>query len=541
MRVSIKNWGSSKGLRLPKQILEDLKWNGEDLELNVKNGKLIAQKVFLKNGIYDPENPDHLMIGNVASKPFFVDISEPESCHLLISGRDDLVEQLKQQIRHKDIGHEIKTIKLGTKEAITELGKVANSIHESLDIMDAGKSNYVGQKRLFLFIDRKDQRTPTSDELTPLIYIASYGRRYGIHLVISQKNNDNSILSERLYANIPFRVSYDVLTRTTIAYYPKGVLMLRDEKKSENKPKKLLQRLSGGLTENLKPKWETDVVNNWPSALIKSGIARTAIQEAFKGNESMSPLSAIFGVDSSSEPIIKDLATVSSLMLGGTPGSGKTVGLHQIILTIMKHTTPEQVKFILNDSSHREFESYKGNPFLTCDPIETIDKTLKVLQELVTTQEKRLERFKEYSVDNMIDYNQIPFLNSIPFVIFVADDLLEIINAPECGDEARELIHDLIANSSKSGIRFIFNSMIDERVVFDKDIITESHAIICYRSGNAVQSNFLLGSSGAESLKGFGDSLVKWSDNSDIERVQALYFSNEDVKRINEHIKATLE
>lgn len=280
-------------------------------------------------------------------------------------------------------------------------------------------------------------------------------------------------------------------------------------------------------------------VSNWPAELLDSEETKLIIDKAFTDVENLSPLSAIIGINDYKQPVIKDFATAPHVKIGGSAGSGKTVAMHQFILTIMKHAAPEEVRFILSDFKKVEFTAYKDNPFLLTEPLTDIDMTKKALEGLVTIMDRRLSAFEKTRAKNIEMFNKLQYINNgikMPYILFVVDELSDLVLNSEEGEKINDLLRKIASLSRQVGIHLMVGTWSPTHDVLDDSLKANLPATICYSFTREIDSYRLLGEPSAVDLNGHGDSLVKWTGSSESERVKTLYFSNTEIKKINDYL-----
>ncbi len=257
------------------------------------------------------------------------------------------------------------------------------------------------------------------------------------------------------------------------------------------------------------------------------------------------PLEAAFGRDSEGKPIVVDLATLPHLLVAGTTGSGKSVMLNSIVMSILMRATPEQVRLIMVDPKRVEFTGYAGLPHLYVPVVTEPRQAASALQWGVTEMERRLKVFEHYKVRDIKSYNKVikgeKFEDSenkpvhMPYFVIVIDELADlmmvagkdvessIVRIAQLGRAAG--IHLIVATQRPSAdvVTGLIKANIDNRVALSVD--------------NGMNSRIILDQTGAERLLGNGDMLIKLRGRRP-KRAQGCYVSDEEIEKTVEFIRS---
>lgn len=265
--------------------------------------------------------------------------------------------------------------------------------------------------------------------------------------------------------------------------------------------------------------------------------AYTNFMKAFIGKNNMPPLLALVGVDTEGVPRLYDLATAPHLLTAGTTGSGKSVGLNMIYVSVILHNTPDEVKFIIIDPKKTEFTPYKRSPYLYTDVITDMDGAKNAFNAVVTEMERRNSLFEKIGVRNLQTYNQkVAPEDREPYLILIADEVADLIMTN--GDEVEDSMQRLGQKARSAGILIHIATQTPRADIIKGKIKANLPSQIVYKVANSIESDIAIGESGAERLLGKGDTYVKWSDNPSLVRVQGVFLTDEN---INDIIDSTIK
>lgn len=265
--------------------------------------------------------------------------------------------------------------------------------------------------------------------------------------------------------------------------------------------------------------------------------AYTNYKKAFIGKKNLPPLQALVGVDTEGVPRTYDLATAPHILTAGTTGSGKSVGINMIYLSIILHNSPDDVKFIIIDPKKTEFTPYKKSPYLYTDVITDMDGAKNAFNAVVTEMERRNSLFEEIGVRNLQTYNQkVSPDKREPYLILIADEVADLIMTN--GDEVEDSMQRLGQKARSAGILIHIATQTPRADIIKGKIKANLPSQIVYKVANNIESDIAIGESGAERLLGKGDTYVKWSDNPSLVRVQGVFLTDEN---INDIIDSTIQ
>ena len=304
-------------------------------------------------------------------------------------------------------------------------------------------------------------------------------------------------------------------------------------------------------TEQMKENLESDLGKQDINITLKAGQiiiqipldnkitadAYTNYKKAFIGKKNLPPLQALVGVDTEGNPRTYDLATAPHILTAGTTGSGKSVGINMIYLSIILHNSPDEVKFIIIDPKKTEFTPYKKSPYLYTDVITDMDGAKNAFNAVVTEMERRNSLFEQIGVRNLQTYNQkVSPDKREPYLILIADEVADLIMTN--GDEVEDSMQRLGQKARSAGILIHIATQTPRADIIKGKIKANLPSQIVYKVANSIESDIAIGESGAERLLGKGDTYVKWSDNPSLVRVQGVFLTDEN---INDIIDSTIK
>ncbi len=236
-------------------------------------------------------------------------------------------------------------------------------------------------------------------------------------------------------------------------------------------------------------------------------------------------------------PIIGDLASMPHLLIAGTTGSGKSVCINTIILSLLYRHTPDKCKFILIDPKMLELSTYEGIPHLLCPVITEAKKAASVLGWVVKEMESRYRLMTKEGVRNIDSYNtkhKIP----MPYIVVVVDEMSDLMLV--AGKEIENYIQKLSQMARAAGIHIIMATQRPSVDVITGTIKANFPTRISFQVTSKIDSRTILGEQGAEQLLGKGDMLYMSSANK-IVRIHAPFVSDNEIEKINNFLSSQAE
>jgi len=255
----------------------------------------------------------------------------------------------------------------------------------------------------------------------------------------------------------------------------------------------------------------------------------------FKKKEIKLPIA--LGKNISGTPIVSDLASMPHLLIAGTTGSGKSVCINTIILSILYRHTPERCKFILIDPKMLELSTYEGIPHLLCPVITEAKKAASVLGWVVKEMESRYRLMTKEGVRNIDGYNSKHKL-PMPYIVVVVDEMSDLMLV--AGKEIENYIQKLSQMARAAGIHIIMATQRPSVDVITGTIKANFPTRISFQVTSKIDSRTILGEQGAEQLLGKGDMLFMSSANR-ILRIHAPFVSDDEIEKINNFLRSQAE
>ena len=284
--------------------------------------------------------------------------------------------------------------------------------------------------------------------------------------------------------------------------------------------------------------------------------------------EFSSPLTIALGKDIAGNPIVADLQKMPHLLIAGTTGSGKSVGINAMIISLLYKSTPKDVRMILIDPKMLELSVYGGIPHLLCPVVTDMKEAANALRWCVVEMERRYKLMSKLKVRNLKGLNQKiedaiasgqpikdplfdpkkevqtteniepPDLEPLPNIVVVVDELADMMIT--VGKKVEQLISRLAAKARASGIHIIMATQRPSVDVITGTIKANFPTRISFQVSSKIDSRTILGEQGAEQLLGKGDMLYMSSANKII-RIHAPFVSDEEINKVNDFVRSQAE
>ncbi len=254
--------------------------------------------------------------------------------------------------------------------------------------------------------------------------------------------------------------------------------------------------------------------------------------EKFKKNEIKLPIA--LGKNISGIPIIGDLATMPHLLIAGTTGSGKSVCINTIILSLLYKYTPEKCNLILIDPKMLELSAYEGIPHLLCPVITEAKKATAALGWAVKEMESRYKLMTSVGVKNIDGYNS-KHKKHMPYIVVIVDEMSDLMLI--AGKEIENYIQRLSQMARAAGIHIIMATQRPSVDVITGTIKANFPTRISFQVSSKIDSRTILGEQGAEQLLGKGDMLFMSSANRII-RIHAPFVSESEIEKVNSFLRS---
>ncbi len=243
------------------------------------------------------------------------------------------------------------------------------------------------------------------------------------------------------------------------------------------------------------------------------------------------------GKNISGLPVIGDLTSMPHLLIAGTTGSGKSVCINTIILSLLYKHPPEKCKFILIDPKMLELSTYEGVPHLLCPVITEAKKAASVLGWVVKEMESRYRLMTKEGVRNIDGYNS-KHKHPMPYIVVIVDEMSDLMLV--AGKEIESYIQKLSQMARAAGIHIIMATQRPSVDVITGTIKANFPTRISFQVTSKIDSRTILGEQGAEQLLGKGDMLYMSSANR-IVRIHAPYVSENEIEKINNFLRSQEE
>lgn len=274
-------------------------------------------------------------------------------------------------------------------------------------------------------------------------------------------------------------------------------------------------------------------------------------------NDSHSLLTLALGKDIAGKPVVADLAKMPHCLVAGTTGSGKSVGINAMILSLLYKATPEQVRLIMIDPKMLELSIYEGIPHLLCPVVTDMRQAGAALNWAVGEMERRYKLMSKLGVRNLAGYNKKiddaiareepignPFsltpeapepLQKIPLVVILIDELADLMMV--VGKKVEELIARIAQKARAAGIHLILATQRPSVDVITGLIKANVPTRMSFQVSSKIDSRTILDQMGAEALLGMGDMLFLAPGTGLPVRVHGAFVSDEEVHRVVEHLR----
>ncbi len=262
--------------------------------------------------------------------------------------------------------------------------------------------------------------------------------------------------------------------------------------------------------------------------------------ELFK--KSASPLTLALGKDIVGKPFITDLKKLPHLLIAGTTGSGKSVGINSMVVSLLYRNAPDKLKLMMIDPKMLEFSIYNDIPHLLTPVITNSKQAVVALSNMVTEMERRYKLMSQYKTKNIEGFNkkaQKEGLEELPYIVVIIDELADLMMTS--GKDVEYSIARLAQMARAAGIHLIVATQRPSVDVVTGLIKANLPARISFRVGQKIDSKVILDSFGAESLLGRGDMLFTPPGANGLIRLHAPWVSEQEIEQIVEFLKAQKE
>lgn len=257
--------------------------------------------------------------------------------------------------------------------------------------------------------------------------------------------------------------------------------------------------------------------------------------------KSRSRVTLALGKDISGAPYVSDLAKMPHLLVAGATGTGKSVAVNAMILSVLFKATPEDVRFLMVDPKMLELSAYEGIPHLITPVITDPKKAANALRHIVAEMGRRYKLMAERGAKNIDKYNQMvedggkEDEKKLPFIVVIIDELADLMMTS--GKDVEECLVRLSQMARASGIHLLIATQRPSVDVVTGLIKTNFPARIAFQLPSRTDSRTILDAGGAETLLGQGDMLFLPPGTSKLQRVHGAYVSEAEIKKVTEFWK----
>ncbi|MBI5230886.1 MAG: DNA translocase FtsK 4TM domain-containing protein [Coriobacteriales bacterium] len=258
------------------------------------------------------------------------------------------------------------------------------------------------------------------------------------------------------------------------------------------------------------------------------------------------PLMLAIGKDVAGEGVLDDLATMPHLLIGGTTGSGKSVAINAMLMSMLMRSTPAECRLILIDPKRVELSLYNGVPHLYVPVVTEPKEAASALAWAVQEMERRLKALQKAGARNIGAYNSLvqkdkagEGAEEMPYLVIVIDELADLMMV--AAKEVEDSICRIAQLARAAGIHLIVATQRPEANVVTGLIKANITNRIAFKVASALDSRVILDQSGAEKLVGLGDMLFSTTSSSKPRRIQGCYVSEPEIEAVVEHLKQQSE
>ena len=271
-------------------------------------------------------------------------------------------------------------------------------------------------------------------------------------------------------------------------------------------------------------------------------LADVLLSEEFEDFDGKLPLN--LGVDIVGRPVIQDLVSMPHLLVAGSTGSGKSVGLNAMLAGLLCKLRPDQLRLILIDPKRLEFSPFADIAHLIFPIITNPRKAAPVLKWLVQEMEDRYEKMAQAGVRNIVEYQKLAQdkpdeFDNMPFIVLMIDELADLMMV--AGKEVETQIARIAQMARAAGIHMIAATQRPSVDVVTGLIKVNFPSRVAYRVSSKIDSRTIIDAQGAEKLLGKGDLLYMNSSSSDLKRIHGAYICEKEIESLTSHLRAQAE
>lgn len=263
------------------------------------------------------------------------------------------------------------------------------------------------------------------------------------------------------------------------------------------------------------------------------------ILESAEFTDAKSKLTLPLGRDVGGKPIIANLETMPHLLIAGATGSGKSVAMNVFLTSLLYQNSPDDLKFLMIDPKRVELNSYNNIPHLLTPVIQDPEKAAISLRWVVAEMSRRYSELSDRRVRNISEFNELADVEKLPRIIVVIDELADLMMVS--GKEVEASICRIAQMARAVGIHLIIATQRPSVDVITGLIKANIPSRIAFAVSSSIDSRTILDGIGAEDLLGKGDMLYLPTGMSKPVRIQGIYISTEEIERVTNRIKLTVD
>ena len=443
------------------------------------------------------------------------------------------VKEVQKRAKPNKEKSEKNELKKDEEQSVQEEQPEEKVTQSGVEILNVVEEN----KKLLEEIDKGEVDKPKNYKLPPLKFLSDPPKRHN-HINESEIDQKISDLLDKLRR---FKIDGDVVRTysgpvvTTFEFKPaphikvSKILTLQDD---------LAMALRAQTIRIQAPVPGKDVVGiEVPNKKIETIFLKEILQsDIYK--DSSSPLTIALGKDIVGNPFVTDLKKLPHLLIAGTTGSGKSVGINAMLLSLLYRNSPDTLKLLMIDPKMLEFSIYNDIPHLLTPVITKPKHAITALANMVSEMERRYKILSQSKTKNIENYNEKAKKSGmphIPYIVVIIDELADLMMTS--GKEVEFYVSRLAQMARASGIHLLVATQRPSVDVVTGLIKANLPSRISFKVGQKIDSKVILDASGADSLLGRGDMLFTPPGSSGLIRLHAPYASEEEIEKVVEYLK----
>lgn len=267
----------------------------------------------------------------------------------------------------------------------------------------------------------------------------------------------------------------------------------------------------------------------------KAIVSLREILESDQFKQEKSNLTLALGRNVAGEPVVLDLAKAPHMLIAGATGSGKSVGINAILLSLLYQNAPADLRFLLVDPKRVEFSMYNGIPHLLCPVVIEPEKTISALKWAVAEMERRYHSLSEEHKRNIAEYNQANPDGHMPYIVIVIDELADLM--AQAANEVEGAIVRIAQMARAVGIHLVVATQRPSVDVITGLIKANITTRIAYAVASQIDSRTIIDQAGAERLLGNGDLLYVSAETAQPRRVQGVFVSSKEADAVTSFLR----